>query len=124
MDRDLCYTVLRRSSTRLRQTRHGFVTATRRGSSEMLLLYAPAVVAALVVVLSPGLLWAWWRYPAPEPVTRVCVGVCVGFAYQIHSAALLAASLAWGGPGITTASVAITTAVGVLLALLLVWRTP
>src|SRR5260370_16933553 len=81
----------------------------------MLLSFAPAVIAALLLLLLPGIIWAWWRYPAPEGSTRLAVGVAVGFAFQFHTCALLA----WG-PGITQSAVLLTTAFGIAVAVVLV----
>src|SRR5260221_3017491 len=81
----------------------------------MLLSFAPAVIAALLLLLLPGIIWAWWRYPAPERSTRLAVGFAVGFAFQVHTCALLA----WG-PGITQSTVLLATSFGITVAAVLV----
>jgi hypothetical protein len=77
----------------------------------MLLSALPAVMLACAFLLAPGVVWAWSRYPAADGVTRVCVGLALGLAYQMHIVALLAA-----GPGITVGSILVAT----LLALAIV----
>jgi hypothetical protein len=84
----------------------------------MLLSAVPAVAIATVFLLAPGVVWAWWRYPAADSVARVCVGLALGLAYQMHIVALLAA-----GPGITARSVLVTTLLALAVAALLIWRT-
>lgn len=84
----------------------------------MLLSAVPVVAIASAFLLAPGLVWAWWRYPAADGVTRVCVGLALGLAYQMHIVALLAA-----GPGITAQSVLVVTLLALALAAILVWRT-
>src|SRR5258708_3627054 len=81
----------------------------------MLLSFAPAVIAALLLLLLPGIIWAWWRYPAPEGSTRLAVGLAVGLAFQFHICALLS----WG-PGITQSAVLLATAFGIAVAVVLV----
>ena len=85
----------------------------------MLLSALPAVVIASAFLLAPGVVWAWWRYPAVDGVTRVCVGLALGLAYQMHVVALLAAGL-----GITAQSVLVATLLALAIAAILVWRTP
>jgi hypothetical protein len=58
------------------------------------------------------------RYPAVDGVTRVCVGLALGLAYQMHIVALLAA-----GPGITPQSVLAATLLALAIAAILVRRT-
>lgn len=83
----------------------------------MLLASAPGVMVVALLLLAPGLIWAWWCYPAPDAATRLTVGLGIGLAFQMHISALLAA-----GPGITTVSVAAATAAGGALAALFAWR--
>jgi hypothetical protein len=84
----------------------------------MLLSAVPAVAIASLFLMLPGAVWAWWRYPATDGVTRVSVGLALGLALQTHVVALLAA-----GPGITATSVVVVTLVALALAAALVWRT-
>jgi hypothetical protein len=84
----------------------------------MLLSAVPAVAIATVFLLAPGVVWAWWRYPAADGVTRMCVGLALGLAFQLHVVALLAA-----GPGITARSVLLATLLALAIAALLIWRT-
>src|SRR5215813_10148675 len=84
----------------------------------MLLSALPAVVIASFFLLAPGVVWALLRYPAADSVTRVCVGLALGLAYQMHIVALLAA-----GPGITARSVLVATLLALAVVALLVWRT-
>ncbi|MFI5273939.1 MAG: hypothetical protein ACHQ4H_12975 [Ktedonobacterales bacterium] len=84
----------------------------------MLVSYAPGALAAMLLLLAPGLLWAWWCYPSPQPAARIAIGLAVGFAFQVHVCALLA----WG-PGITESSVLVATGGGFVLAGILIWRT-
>src|SRR5260370_1917969 len=81
----------------------------------MLLSFAPAVIAALLLLLLPGIIWAGWRDPAPEGETRLAVGRGVGLAFQFHICALLS----WG-PGITQSAVLLATASGIAVAVVLV----
>lgn len=83
----------------------------------MMIVSAPIVIGAMLLLLLPGVLWAWWRYPSPQPAVRIAVGLALSFAFQMHVSALLA----WG-PRITRASVLVATAVGIVLAGLLIWR--
>lgn len=83
----------------------------------MLLASAPGVIAITLLLVAPGLIWAWWCYPAPDAVTRLAVGLGIGVAFQMHISALLAA-----GPGITGVSVAAATVCGGALATVLAWR--
>jgi hypothetical protein len=85
----------------------------------MLLSAVPAVALASAFLLAPGVVWTWLRYPAASGVTRVCVGLALGLAYQMQVVALLAA-----GPGVTAPSVLVATLLGLAAAALLVWRTP
>jgi hypothetical protein len=82
-----------------------------------MLLSAPGVTLAAIMLTAPGVLWALFRYPSGSPVTRIVVGVALGLAFQWHLCALLAA-----GPGITPLSIALATCGGLLIAGALVWR--
>jgi hypothetical protein len=84
----------------------------------MLLSALPTVAIASAFLLAPGVVWAWWRYPAADGVTRVCVGLALGLTYQMHIVALLAA-----GPGITAQSVFAATLLALAITAILVWRT-
>lgn len=83
----------------------------------MLILSVPACLIAALILLAPGILWSWTCWPAESWVERLAVGLALGFAFQMHLAALLAA-----GPGITAVSVLLVTLAGLLLAGLLAWR--
>ncbi|HET9111185.1 MAG TPA: hypothetical protein VFN78_10200 [Ktedonobacterales bacterium] len=80
----------------------------------MLLSMAPLAVAAALIWISPGLVWGWLAYPAPDRIPRLAVGAALGLALQIALAAPLAATV-----GITRASVVLTTAASLALALAL-----
>lgn len=84
----------------------------------MLLTAVPAVAWAVLLLVSPGVVWAWWGYPSPRRAVRLCVGVALGLAYQMHICALLAL-----GPGITRASVVVETIIALALAAVFAWRT-
>lgn len=84
----------------------------------MLLSATLPVFLASAALIIPGIIWAWWCYPASDGATRLAVGIAVGFAFQIQICALLAI-----GPRITTTSVITATLVGSGLAVLLVWLT-
>ncbi|MGO8946954.1 MAG: hypothetical protein ACLQUY_04680 [Ktedonobacterales bacterium] len=84
----------------------------------MLVLAVPGTALALLVLTLPGLVWAWWCYPAPDGATRLSVGLALGLALQMFLLSLLGL-----GPGITRASVAISTLTLTLAAVLLAWRT-
>src|SRR6185437_7755204 len=84
---------------------------------EVMLLSAPGVALAAILLTAPGVLWAIFCYPSGSYVTRVVVGLALGLAFQWHLCALLAA-----GPGITALSVALTTGGGLLVAGMLAWR--
>ncbi|HLY31405.1 MAG TPA: hypothetical protein VKQ36_10270, partial [Ktedonobacterales bacterium] len=85
----------------------------------MLLTYVPAVLLALGLLVSPGVVWAWRCYPSASGVMRLTVGLALGIVYQIHVCELLAL-----GPGITRASVWVATFIGLMLAIVLAWRWP
>jgi hypothetical protein len=85
----------------------------------MLLSALPAVMIACAFLLAPGVAWAWLRYPAADGVTRVCVGLALGLALQMHLAALLAA-----GPGITARSILVATLLALTIVAILIWRMP
>lgn len=76
----------------------------------------PLAVVAALLWISPGLVWGWLAYPAPDRLPRLAIGAALGLALQIALAAPLAATV-----GITRGSVALTTAVGFALALALGW---
>jgi len=82
-----------------------------------MLLSAPGVTLAAILLTAPGMLWAIYCYPSGSYATRVVVGLALGLAFQWQCSALLAA-----GPGITGLSVALTTSGGLLLAGVLAWR--
>jgi hypothetical protein len=82
-----------------------------------MLLTAPGVALAAILLTAPGMLWAIFCYPSGSCVTRVVVGLALGLAFQWHACALLAA-----GPGITRVSVALATGGGLLIAGALAWR--
>jgi|GEM_PF-1669731 hypothetical protein len=84
----------------------------------MLLLALPGATLALVLLTLPGLIWAWWCYPAPDGATRLSVGLALGIALQLFALSLLGL-----GPGITRASILATTGALTLIAVLLAWRT-
>lgn len=83
----------------------------------MPLTSAPIVIMTVLLLTAPGLIWAWYCYPAPDRATRLSVGLALGLALPIQLAALLA----WG-PGITPASVLITAIVSIIAASALAWR--
>lgn len=85
----------------------------------MLLWSLPAVVAVMLALLAPGLIWAWRCYPSPDGGVRLAVGFALGLAFQIHICALLAA-----GPGITALSVAAATGAALVVAAILAWKLP
>ncbi|HKW20367.1 MAG TPA: hypothetical protein VJO13_03265 [Ktedonobacterales bacterium] len=82
-----------------------------------MLLSAPGVTLAAILLTAPGVLWAIYCYPSGSYATRVVVGLALGLAFQWQCSAMLAA-----GPGITRLSVALTTSGGLLLAGVLAWR--
>lgn len=82
-----------------------------------MLLSAPGVSLAALVLTAPGILWAVLCYPSGSYASRISVGVALGLTFQWHVCALLAA-----GPGITRLSVAAATGAGLLIASLLAWR--
>ncbi len=77
----------------------------------MLLSLAPLAAVAALVWLTPGLIWAWLAYPAPDRLPRLAVGGALGLAVQVDLAAPLAATV-----GITRASVALSTVVSIIIA--------
>jgi hypothetical protein len=79
---------------------------------------APLATAVFLLLVAPGLIWAWWCYPSPNGATRIAVGLGLGMAFQIHVSALLAA-----GPRITRESVGIVGLCATVAAGLLAWRT-
>ncbi len=83
----------------------------------MLILSVPGGLLATTFLVAPGVFWSWMCWPAESRTERLAVGLALGFAFQMHVAALLSA-----GPGITTLSVLAATLVALLLAGLLVWR--
>lgn len=80
----------------------------------MLLSLAPLAVAATLLWILPGLVWAWLAYPAPDRLPRVAVGAGLGLATQVMLAAPLAATV-----GITRLSVTISTVACAAIALAL-----
>jgi hypothetical protein len=82
-----------------------------------MLLSAPGVALATILLTAPGVLWAIFCYPSGSYVTRVVVGLALGLAFQWHLCALLAA-----GPGVTRLSVALSTGGGLLVAGILASR--
>lgn len=82
-----------------------------------MLLSAPGVALAAILLTAPGVLWALYCYPSGSYATRVAVGLALGLAFQWHVCALLAV-----GPGITRLTVTIATSVGLLIAGALAWR--
>jgi hypothetical protein len=82
-----------------------------------MLLSAPGVALAAILLTAPGVLWAISYYPSGSYATRVAVGLALGLAFQWHVCALLAA-----GPGITRLTVTLATSVGLLIAGALAWR--
>jgi hypothetical protein len=84
----------------------------------MLVLVVPGTACALLVLALPGLVWAWWCYPAPDGATRLSIGLALGLALQMFLLILLGL-----GPGITRASVALLTLVLTFVAVLLAWCT-
>ncbi len=83
----------------------------------MLISAVPGTALALLAMALPGLVWAWWCYPAPDGATRLSVGLALGLALQMFLLILLGT-----GPGITRASVAISTLVLTLVAVALAGR--
>jgi hypothetical protein len=81
-----------------------------------MLLSAPGVAVAAILLTMPGIVWAIFCYPSGSYAVRVVAGLALGLAFQWHVCALLAA-----GPGITRLSVAVATSVGLLLAGALAW---
>lgn len=85
----------------------------------MLLTSIPGALGVALLLVTPGLVWAWRCYPSADPVTRLAVGFAIGIALQMHLAAVLSA-----GPGITAASEALATGAALVVAALLAWRMP
>ena len=84
----------------------------------MLVLDVPGTTLALLALVLPGLIWAWWCYPAPDGATRLSVGLALGLALEMFLLIVLGS-----GPGITRASVVLSSLVLILAAVLLAWRT-
>jgi hypothetical protein len=77
-----------------------------------------AVLGTTLALVLPGLIWAWWSYPAPDGATRLSVGLALGLALEMFLLIVLGS-----GPGITRASVVLSSLVLILAAVLLAWRT-
>src|SRR5271165_550576 len=84
----------------------------------MLIEAVPGTAVAFLALMLPGLVWAWWCYPSPDAATRLSVGFGSGLALQMLLLILLGS-----GPGITRASIILSTLALTLVAGLLVWRT-
>jgi hypothetical protein len=84
----------------------------------MLVLAVPGTALALLLLVLPGLIWAWWCYPATDGTSRLSVGFAVGLALQMFLLILLGS-----GPGITRASITLSTLALTLVAVLLAWCT-
>ena len=84
----------------------------------MLVLAVPGTTLALLALVLPGLIWAWWCYPAPDGATRLSVGLALGLALEMFLLIVLGS-----GPGITRASVVLSSFVLILAAVFLAWRT-
>lgn len=80
----------------------------------MLLSVAPLAAIMTLAWMSPGLIWAWLAYPAPDRLPRLAIGSALGLALQIDLAAPLANTV-----GITRTSVIISTALSMALAIAL-----
>src|SRR5690242_2198137 len=60
------------------------------GLAKVMLLSAPGVALAAILLTAPGVLWALYCYPSGSYATRVAVGLALGLAFQWHVCALLA----------------------------------